>query len=70
VIAADDRNRITYFINLIDILYDASVNLIILADAYFDEIYPEGALSFEYKRTKSRLQEMQSQEYLQQPHIV
>lgn len=70
VIEQDDRNRITYFINLIDILYDASVNLIILADAYFDAIYPRGALSFEYQRTKSRLQEMQSQEYLTREHLV
>lgn len=70
VIDKKDRNRITYFINLIDILYDTSVNLIMLADTDFPDIYPEGDLSFEYRRTKSRLQEMQSVEYLKTPHII
>jgi len=70
VIDKKDRNSITYFINLVDILYDTSVNLIMLAETNFPDIYPEGDLSFEFRRTKSRLQEMQSVEYLKAPHIV
>ena len=65
-----DRNRITYFINLIDILYDSSVNLIMMSAVPFEQVYSEGDLSFEFRRTKSRLQEMQSENYLAQSHII
>lgn len=70
VIDEKDRNSITYFINLVDILYDTSVNLIMLAETDFPDLYPAGDLSFEFRRTKSRLQEMQSLEYLKTPHII
>jgi cell division protein ZapE len=70
VIAPDDRNSITYFISLIDIFYDASVKLIILAEKDFSQLYPQGYLSFEYQRTCSRLQEMQSEAYLHGEHSV
>jgi len=70
VIDKKDRNSITYFIHLIDILYDASVNLIMISETHFEELYPEGELSFEFRRTKSRLQEMQSEKYLAEPHKV
>ncbi|HNG10348.1 MAG TPA: cell division protein ZapE, partial [Agitococcus sp.] len=45
------------------------VKLIITAEASIDNIYNNGRLNFEIKRTRSRLQEMQSQEYLQLPHL-
>ncbi len=63
----DDSTR--RFINLIDELYDRQVKLIITAEASIDNIYSNGRLNFEIKRTRSRLQEMQSQEYLQLPHL-
>ncbi|HNA19889.1 MAG TPA: cell division protein ZapE, partial [Agitococcus sp.] len=63
----DDSTR--RFINLIDELYDRQVKLIITAEASIDNIYNNGRLNFEIKRTRSRLQEMQSQEYLQLPHL-
>jgi len=63
----DDSTR--RFINLIDELYDRQVKLIITAQASIDNIYEGGRLNFEIKRTRSRLQEMQSQEYLQLPHL-
>ena len=63
----DDATR--RFINLIDELYDRQVKLIITAQASIDNIYEGGRLNFEIKRTRSRLQEMQSQEYLQLPHL-
>ena len=34
-----------------------------------DSIYSGGRLNFEIRRTRSRLQEMQSQEYLELPHL-
>lgn len=51
------------FIALIDELYDQQVNLYLSAEVPLDELYSEGALSFEFRRTFSRLQEMQSKEY-------
>ena len=33
-----------------------------------ESLYTEGSLSFEFDRTLSRLQEMQSHEYLALPH--
>lgn len=62
----DDQAR--RFIYLIDEFYDHSVKLIVAAAAPFQTIYKAGRLGFEFERTMSRLQEMQSQEYLARPH--
>lgn len=59
------------FIALVDELYDRQVNLYIQADVPLDALYHQGALSFEFRRTNSRLKEMQSSAYLTQapkPH--
>jgi cell division protein ZapE len=42
--------------------------LIISAEKPIHEIYTEGRLEFEIERTKSRLLEMQSHEYLAREH--
>ncbi|WP_299011828.1 cell division protein ZapE [uncultured Shewanella sp.] len=52
------------FISLVDELYDQRVRLYLSAEVPLKELYTEGTLYFEFKRTLSRLQEMQSQEYL------
>lgn len=62
----DDQAR--RFINLIDEFYDRNVKLILSAEVPLLELYTEGKLNFEFQRTVSRLQEMQSKEYLAQPH--
>ena len=62
----DDQCR--RFINLIDEFYDRNVKLIISAETRPEQLYGGGNLSFEFKRTLSRLQEMQSREYLARPH--
>lgn len=54
------------FISLVDELYDRRVNLYLTAEVPLEYLYTQGALSFEFKRTYSRLSEMQSQEYLDQ----
>ena len=64
-IAANEHNKITYFIQLIDILYDAHVKLVLSADAVkVQDIYKAGPLSFEFERIQSRLTEMQTHDYL------
>ncbi|HKM15469.1 MAG TPA: cell division protein ZapE [Marinospirillum sp.] len=62
----DDQTR--RFINLIDEFYDRNVKVIISAEKAIDDIYTGGNLAFEIARTKSRLLEMQSHEYLAREH--
>lgn len=69
-IPSEADHLITYLINLVDIFYDARVKLIISAAVPVQELYSEGGrLSFSFQRTCSRLLEMQSHEYLEQPHF-
>lgn len=63
----DDQAR--RFINLVDEFYDRNVKLIISAAHDIEELYTKGQLDFEFRRTKSRLLEMQSHEYLERPHL-
>lgn len=63
---ADDKA--TYLIHLIDVMYDYQVKIIIASEVPIEAIYPKGRLRFAFERTQSRLQEMQSTEYLHRPH--
>ena len=63
----DDQAR--RFISLIDELYDRGVTLIISAEAGISELYQGNRLAFEFQRTMSRLQEMQSANYISRSHI-
>jgi len=56
------------FINLVDEFYDRSVKLIVTAEAPAERLYRGNRLAFEFERTLSRLQEMQSTEYLAREH--
>jgi cell division protein ZapE len=62
----DDQAR--RFVNLVDEFYDRNVKLVIAAARPLPELYQGGRLEFEFQRTVSRLQEMQSHEYLTRPH--
>jgi cell division protein ZapE len=56
------------FISLVDEFYDRSVKLILSAESPILELYHGRRLAFEFQRTESRLQEMQSKEYLSRQH--
>tara|TARA_B110000503_G_scaffold88303_1_gene133936 strand:+ start:34106 stop:35227 length:1122 start_codon:yes stop_codon:yes gene_type:complete len=56
------------FISLIDEFYDHNVKLILSAAVSVLELYQGERLGFEFQRTESRLQEMQSEEYLAREH--
>jgi cell division protein ZapE len=57
------------FIALVDEFYERHVKLIISAAVPMEQLYSEGILSFEFKRCLSRLQEMQSHDYLAKEHL-
>jgi len=63
----DDTTR--RFIALVDEFYERNVKLIISAETALDELYTGGRLAFEFKRCLSRLQEMQSHDYLASEHL-
>lgn len=56
------------FIALIDEFYDRRVKLLLSLEVPLEEIYQGKKLQFEFQRTLSRLQEMQTKEYLSLPH--
>ncbi|WP_432456023.1 MULTISPECIES: cell division protein ZapE [unclassified Agarivorans] len=63
----DDAAR--RFIALVDEFYERHVALIISAEVEMSKLYQGGRLSFEFERCLSRLQEMQSHEYLEREHL-
>ena len=64
----DMRNEAARFVTLIDALYEHKVKLLASADAEPAGLYPAGDGTFEFARTVSRLEEMQSADYLARGH--
>jgi cell division protein ZapE len=62
------ENAARRFIALVDELYDHNVNLIVSAAARPDDLYHGERLTLEFRRTTSRLIEMQTEEYLAREH--
>ena len=69
-LSPDNYDVARRFINLIDTLYDQRVKLIASADATPDQLYRRGENATMFERTASRLDEMQSKDWLEQEHIV
>jgi cell division protein ZapE len=63
------ENEARRFIALVDEFYDRRVKLIISAAAEIDRLYTGQRLSLEFERTRSRLREMQSHDYLAAAHL-
>jgi len=62
------ENEARRFVALIDELYDHHVNLVLSAAAAASELYRGERLREEFRRTSSRLNEMQTQQYLASEH--
>jgi cell division protein ZapE len=69
VMGLKDENAARRFLALVDEFYERRVKLVISAQTPMYEIYQGERLKFEYQRCLSRLQEMQSEEYLRMPHL-
>ncbi|WP_313164008.1 cell division protein ZapE [Kosakonia cowanii] len=63
------ENEARRFIALVDEFYERHVKLVVSAAAPLLEIYQGERVKFEFQRCLSRLQEMQSEEYLKREHM-
>ena len=70
VMGREMRNEAARFVTLVDALYEHRVKLLAAADAPPAGLYPDGDGSFEFQRTVSRLDEMQSRDYLERGHGI
>ena len=63
-----ERNEARRFVVLIDTLYDEGVKLICSAEVPPEQLYKSGDGADAFRRTASRLHEMQSEDYLKRGH--
>jgi len=70
IMTDEQSDQIRRFMTLIDELYDCNVKVIISAESTPDKLYQGSQLAFEYRRTASRLQEIQSRTYLAKSHKI
>ncbi len=69
-LSPDNYDLARRFIVLVDALYDHRVKLVASAEAMPDQLYQRGEGARAFERTASRLEEMQSREYLGLPHLT
>ena len=65
----EDSDISRRFIIMIDEFYDRGVKLLLSAEASVENLYLGQRLAFEFERTRSRLTEMQTHDYLARPHL-
>lgn len=70
VLGVNREDAARRFISLVDEFYDRRVKLVISAEQPITGLYQGQRLGFEFERTQSRLLEMQSEDYLSQPHVA
>lgn len=68
VFDASKEDQARRFIGLIDEFYDRNVKLLLSAAAPIEHLYLGERLTAEFERTRSRINEMQSDEYLRRKH--
>lgn len=68
-LTADLEDEARRFVALVDEFYDRRVKLAVSSAVSPDRLYAGKRLNVEFRRATSRLQEMQSREYLSEPHL-
>lgn len=68
LLGPENRNEAARFVTLIDALYEHKVKLFATAAAAPEQLYTRGDGAFEFERTVSRLNEMQSAAYMALGH--
>jgi cell division protein ZapE len=68
-LSPDNYDKARRFIILVDTLYDHRVKLLASAEAMPDQLYQRGENAKMFERTASRLDEMQSADWLDLSHI-
>lgn len=66
----ENFDRARRFITLIDALYEHRCKIVVSAEAAPDTLYERGENAAMFERTASRLNEMQSQDYLAMAHLT
>jgi cell division protein ZapE len=66
----EERNEARRFLTFIDALYEHRVHLVCAAADQPDRLYPRGDGAEDFRRTASRLIEMQSPDYLSLAHLA
>ncbi len=65
VLTSDDTVRAIMLIHFIDVMYDRGIHLVVSAAVVASRLYLGGSMIKSFQRTLSRLEEMQSIDYLQ-----
>ncbi|MEN5363316.1 cell division protein ZapE [Brevundimonas intermedia] len=66
ILSSANHHEARRLVTLVDALYEAKTKLIVLAAAKPEALYTEGVGAFEFERTVSRFNEMQSKDWLAQ----
>lgn len=64
LLTENHTSQVILFIHFIDVMYDRGIKVILSAEVPVDQLYIKGEMLQSFKRTLSRLIEMQSQDYL------
>ena len=64
ILSVANHHEARRLVTLVDALYEAKTKLIVLAAAKPEALYTEGVGAFEFERTVSRFNEMQSKDWL------
>ena len=67
-LGSDTEDQARRLVSLVDEFYDHNVKLLISAAVPLGKLYSGGGLDALFERTRSRLREMQSHQYLARPH--
>lgn len=63
-LTSNDTAPVILLVNFVDVMYDRGVQLVISAEVPLERLYLQGEMRQSFERTLSRLQEMQSADYL------